>query len=145
MGGHPDCVYARSLHREQRQSALKSPVRYLFESDASSDEDDDSYCHHQVTHDTSSFYWHGSSPSDYCDPFEEASKQTSYGNHRTPHGNDHIPRLGRCVTVETRPVLEMPVKVIIIGDPGVGKTSLIQRYINQKYTDNYKWTIGGRL
>lgn len=33
-------------------------------------------------------------------------------------------------------------KVIILGDSGVGKTSLIQRYVNGKYTQQYKATIG---
>ncbi|OBA25200.1 hypothetical protein HANVADRAFT_11436, partial [Hanseniaspora valbyensis NRRL Y-1626] len=33
-------------------------------------------------------------------------------------------------------------KIIILGDSGVGKTSLIQRYVNKKYTQQYKATIG---
>ena len=33
-------------------------------------------------------------------------------------------------------------KIIILGDSGVGKTSLIQRYVNGKYTQQYKATIG---
>lgn len=34
------------------------------------------------------------------------------------------------------------VKVVILGDAGVGKTSLMQRYVNGKYTSSYKATIG---
>lgn len=34
------------------------------------------------------------------------------------------------------------VKVVIIGDSGVGKTSLIQMFEHAKFTDNFKPTIG---
>ncbi len=34
-------------------------------------------------------------------------------------------------------------KVLIIGDPCVGKTSYVQRYINGTFHRNYKGTIGG--
>ncbi|KAJ5076710.1 rab family [Anaeramoeba ignava] len=33
-------------------------------------------------------------------------------------------------------------KVILIGDSGVGKTSLMNTYVNQKFSDEYKATIG---
>ena len=33
-------------------------------------------------------------------------------------------------------------KIILIGDPGVGKTSLIFRYIENKFKDNYIPTLG---
>lgn len=33
-------------------------------------------------------------------------------------------------------------KVIILGDSGVGKTSLMQQYVNKKFTSQYKATIG---
>lgn len=33
-------------------------------------------------------------------------------------------------------------KIIILGDQGVGKTSLLQRYVNSRYTAQYKATIG---
>ncbi len=33
-------------------------------------------------------------------------------------------------------------KVIILGDSGVGKTSLMSQYVNQRYTEQYKATIG---
>eukprot|EP00941_MAST-03F_sp_MAST-3F-sp1_P004429 g4429.t1 len=33
-------------------------------------------------------------------------------------------------------------KVIILGDSGVGKTSLMNQYVNRKFTNQYKATIG---
>jgi len=33
-------------------------------------------------------------------------------------------------------------KVIILGDSGVGKTSLMNQYVNKRYTEQYKATIG---
>ena len=33
-------------------------------------------------------------------------------------------------------------KVILLGDSGVGKTSLMDRYINKKWAAQYKATIG---
>ncbi|GAB1601298.1 ras-related protein Rab-7L1-like [Argonauta hians] len=37
---------------------------------------------------------------------------------------------------------EILFKVLIIGDPNVGKTSFVQRYINNTFRGTYKWTIG---
>lgn len=33
-------------------------------------------------------------------------------------------------------------KVLVIGDLGVGKTSIIRRYVQQTYSTNYRATIG---
>ena len=33
-------------------------------------------------------------------------------------------------------------KVIILGDSGVGKTSLMNQYVNKKFSNQYKATIG---
>ena len=33
-------------------------------------------------------------------------------------------------------------KVIILGDSGVGKTSLMNQYVNRKFSTQYKATIG---
>jgi GTPase SAR1 family protein len=33
-------------------------------------------------------------------------------------------------------------KVIILGDSGVGKTSLMNQYVNKKFSSQYKATIG---
>ncbi|XP_013384092.1 ras-related protein Rab-7L1 [Lingula anatina] len=38
--------------------------------------------------------------------------------------------------------MEKLFKVIIIGDPTVGKTSFVQRYVNDSYRRDYKGTIG---
>lgn len=33
-------------------------------------------------------------------------------------------------------------KVIVLGDSGVGKTSLMNQYVNNKFSNQYKATIG---
>lgn len=33
-------------------------------------------------------------------------------------------------------------KVIILGDSGVGKTSIMNQYVNKKFNNQYKATIG---
>ena len=33
-------------------------------------------------------------------------------------------------------------KVIILGDSGVGKTSIMNQYVNNKFSNQYKATIG---
>lgn len=40
--------------------------------------------------------------------------------------------------------VDIPCKLLIVGDAGVGKTCFVQRYINKKYTDKYSWTVGGK-
>ena len=37
----------------------------------------------------------------------------------------------------------IPIKILILGNSGVGKTSLCNRYVNDSYIDSYKPTIGG--
>eukprot|EP01135_Chromosphaera_perkinsii_P006594 Nk52_evm19s553 gene=Nk52_evmTU19s553 len=37
---------------------------------------------------------------------------------------------------------KMLLKVIILGDSGVGKTSLMNQYVNKKFSNQYKATIG---
>ncbi|MFX1250332.1 MAG: Rab family GTPase [Promethearchaeota archaeon] len=34
------------------------------------------------------------------------------------------------------------IKVVVLGEPGVGKTSLIRRYIHNKFAESYIYTIG---
>lgn len=33
-------------------------------------------------------------------------------------------------------------KIIILGDSGAGKTALLERYVKQRFTEQYKATIG---
>ena len=40
------------------------------------------------------------------------------------------------------PKKKVLLKVIILGDSGVGKTSLMNQYVNQKFSTQYKATIG---
>ena len=37
---------------------------------------------------------------------------------------------------------EKRLKILLVGDPGVGKTSLMTRYVNGKFDDNCATTIG---
>lgn len=43
---------------------------------------------------------------------------------------------------ESLPDFDYTMKVIIIGDSGVGKSSLLVRYRENKFIDNYIMTIG---
>jgi Ras-related protein Rab-7L1 len=43
---------------------------------------------------------------------------------------------------EISPVPEKLFKVIIIGDPTVGKTSFVQRFVQNSYKRDYKGTVG---
>jgi len=38
--------------------------------------------------------------------------------------------------------LEISIKVLVVGDGGVGKSSMIQRYCKGTFTKEYKKTIG---
>ena len=38
--------------------------------------------------------------------------------------------------------LEVPIKVVVVGNGAVGKSSLIQRYCKGVFTSEYKKTIG---
>ena len=39
---------------------------------------------------------------------------------------------------------EILFKVLIVGDATVGKTSFVQRYVNDAYRKGYKPTLGGK-
>lgn len=41
--------------------------------------------------------------------------------------------------------MEIPAKILVIGNSGVGKTSLCNRYNNDIFIKNYKPTVGGKL
>ncbi|MBY9007137.1 MAG: GTP-binding protein [Candidatus Lokiarchaeota archaeon] len=40
---------------------------------------------------------------------------------------------------------DFKLKIIIIGDPNVGKTSLVQRYISEHFSKEYRSTIGTNI
>ncbi len=35
-------------------------------------------------------------------------------------------------------------KIVVLGDSGVGKTSIVQRYVNDRFSDNYRPTTGAQ-
>ena len=35
------------------------------------------------------------------------------------------------------------IKIVLLGDPAVGKSSIVQRFCQDKFEENYKLTIGG--
>ena len=39
----------------------------------------------------------------------------------------------------------MKIKVIIIGDPGVGKTSLVKKFVSGRFSKDYKASIGTNM
>lgn len=45
-------------------------------------------------------------------------------------------------TVTNRGRKKALLKVIILGDSGVGKTSLMNQYVNKRFSNQYKATIG---
>ena len=45
--------------------------------------------------------------------------------------------------VERERMCESVFKVLIIGDPQVGKTSMVARYCYRDWMPNYKATVGG--
>ena len=36
-------------------------------------------------------------------------------------------------------------KVLVVGDSLVGKTAFVRRYVQGRYEDNYKVTVGGKV
>ena len=46
-------------------------------------------------------------------------------------------------TATTAPGKSMEAKVVFLGEAGVGKSSISQRFVNNKFSDNYEVTIGG--
>lgn len=45
----------------------------------------------------------------------------------------------------TTSTVERSYKVIIVGEATVGKTSFVQRYVNDVFKDDYKGTVGGMI
>ena len=55
----------------------------------------------------------------------------------------------RCINAQPLPYAAMQnnhkehlYKILVIGDLGVGKTSIIKRYVHQNFSPNYRATIG---
>ena len=44
--------------------------------------------------------------------------------------------------MKPKPLFEMNLKIVIVGDPSVGKTSLMNRIIKDKFDSNYSTTLG---
>lgn len=42
----------------------------------------------------------------------------------------------------SQPVKDREFKVVLLGNPSVGKTSIVNRYLSQKFTNEYQVTIG---
>lgn len=45
----------------------------------------------------------------------------------------------------TKSTVERLYKVLIVGDATVGKTSFVQRYVNDIFRKDYKGTVGGNF
>jgi Ras-related protein Rab-1A len=56
--------------------------------------------------------------------------------------NSSVIDINRGITTQEYESYNYLIKVILIGDSGTGKTSIINRYINNIYTENYVCTIG---
>jgi len=54
----------------------------------------------------------------------------------------HINNIFLFLSPEIPAVPEKLFKVIIVGDPTVGKTSFVQRYVQNSYRRDYKGTVG---
>ena len=39
--------------------------------------------------------------------------------------------------------MNVPIKILVVGNSGVGKTSLCNRYVNDIFIRSYKPTVGG--
>lgn len=47
-----------------------------------------------------------------------------------------------CILLRMASRKKILLKVIILGDSGVGKTSLMNQFVNKKFSNQYKATIG---
>lgn len=63
------------------------------------------------------------------------------GPRRRFPGPQQAPRGGRAATMQV-PHKEHLYKLLVIGDLGVGKTSIIKRYVHQNFSSHYRATIG---
>ena len=42
-------------------------------------------------------------------------------------------------------ILKIGKKIVLLGDPAVGKTSLIRKYVKDMFDDKYIWTLGTKI
>ena len=49
------------------------------------------------------------------------------------------------LNMQIGPVPKMKIKVCMVGDSGVGKTSLVRRYVSDAFDDRYLTTIGTKI
>ena len=78
---------------------------------------------------TSGDFTHIAAPSDYAvinNNTDQLNRSTDLSNHGVTPRED------------------LPCKIVVIGDAGVGKTSFVRRYISKVFTNTYRWTVGGR-
>ena len=68
------------------------------------------------------------------------SKRTNGGIHCIPATWNFRPKGPLCCVTEME--RRLCLKVIMVGDSGVGKTSLLDRFIRGEYSEQYKATIG---
>ena len=58
--------------------------------------------------------------------------------------NKKEPSVRMSKSIEERQKEKMyEIKIVLLGDPAVGKSSLVQRFCQDKFEENYKLTIGG--
>jgi len=56
--------------------------------------------------------------------------------------SDHSPDNATTPRSKKGPMTELMCKILVVGDIGAGKTSIIQRYVNNHFSTQYKSTIG---
>ncbi|GJQ75358.1 putative Rab subfamily of small GTPases [Trypoxylus dichotomus] len=89
------------------------------------------------------------SPDDYFSAPEPSSPEVElpceFCSDMIPASQLYTHQLRFCVTRSTQTMAtrkKVLLKVIILGDSGVGKTSLMNQYVNKKFSNQYKATIG---
>ena len=64
------------------------------------------------------------------------------GGNKKNNKNETGVRMSKSVEEKQKEKL-YEIKIVLLGDPAVGKSSLVQRFCQDKFEDNYKLTIGG--
>jgi Rab family protein len=60
-------------------------------------------------------------------------------------GHTHTPSLSPFPGAMSLDNVEDSIKIIVVGDGNVGKTTLLRRFVKGEFTDNYKKTIGAEF